>query len=276
MDNAFFIASKVLWLLLQPINVLLWLLVAGTGLLWTRFAKAGRRLVTGVLLVVLILGVMPVNEWLLTLLENRFHVVQELPDEVAGVVVLSGQLNSRISEARGQPALGCDAERLTETLVLMRRFPYARVFFTGFSGSLFPEGPGAAAVARRFFETQGADTGRIHYEMRSRNTYENALYTKRLAHPEPGEVWLLVTSASHMPRSVGVFRKIGWDMVAVPVDFGTDRSYNFSLKWFSIHRVLGFNGAIREWIGLLAYYLTGRSSAFFPTSPPQPAASRQL
>ncbi len=264
MDDLFFISSKIFWHLLQPVNVLLWLLAAGALLLWTRFAKAGRRLIAGVLLVVLTLGVLPAGKWLVTLLENRFPVLHAPPAAVTGIVVLAGSLNSRVSAARGLPALGGDAERLTGTLALMRRFPHARVFFTGFSGRLLPEGPGAHAVARVFFATLGVAAGRIRYEGRSRNTYENALYTKRLARPRRGETWLLVTSAAHMPRSIGVFRKAGWDVVAAPVDFTTDGGYDFSPKWFSLSRALGFNGAIREWVGLLAYYLSGKTGEFFP------------
>ena len=264
MESLFFIASKILWYFLQPVNVLLWLLIVAAALLWTRYSKAGRRLIAGVVFVVLLLGVLPMGQWLATLLENRFPVAAELPGDVAGVVVLAGAQDSRITRSRGQPALGGDAERLTETLVLMRRFPRAQVFFTGFSGSLLPEGDGAYAVARLFFELQGADTSRIGYEEQARNTYENALYTKRLARPRPGEVWLLVTSAAHMPRSVGVFRQLGWDVVPVSVDFHTDGSYRFSPAWFSFYRVLEFNGAVREWVGLAAYYLSGKTSSFFP------------
>ena len=263
-NDVFFIASKVLWYLLQPTHVLLWTLVAGAVLLWTRFARLGRWLITGVLLIVLVLGVLPAGQWMLTLLENRFPVAREFPDEVSGIVVLSSGLNSRVSEARSQSQLGAGAGRLTKAVVLMRRFPHATVFFSGFSGRLLPKGPGAHVVARRFFEAQGVRPGRVKYETRSRNTYENGLYTKRLARPRPGETWLLVTSAAHMPRSVGVFRGVGWDVTAVPVDFGTPGSYDFSLKPFSIHSVFRFNRAFKEWLGLLAYYLSGRTSEFFP------------
>ncbi len=264
MDTLFFIVSKVFWNLLQPLNVLLWLLAAGGLLLWTQFSRGGRLLVTSVLLVVLLLGIFPVNAWLTTVLENRFPVVRDLPANVTGIVVLSGHLDADISRRRGQPALGSDAERLTETMALMRRFPRARVFFSGYSGRLIPGDAGAHTVAQAFFESQRADGGRIRYETRARNTYENAVYTKRLARPVPGEVWLLVTSAAHIPRSVGVFRRAGWDVVAVPVDFRTDGSYQFSPQWFSFSRVWEFNEAVKRWIGLFAYYLADKTDALLP------------
>ena len=265
MDSLFFIASKVLWYLLQPVNVLLWLFVVGLALLYTRFAKAGRRVLVGVLLTVLLLGVLPADVWLRVPLEERFPIFVDPPGNVAGIVVLSGGMNARVSAARGQAALGGDAERMTETLVLMRRFPQAQVVFSGFSGRLFPvSDDGAHKVARMFFESQGVAVGRVRYETRSRNTYENGLYTRRLVKPKPGEVWLLVTSAAHMPRSIGVFRGLGWDLVAVPVDFGTTGDLSLVPQWFCLHCVFSFNAAVREWLGLLAYYLSDRTDAFFP------------
>ena len=270
MNDLFFISSKVLWGLLQPTSILLWLSIAGVALLWTRFLKAGRRLLAGVLSVVLALGFLPVNELLASILENRFPVPRELPADIAGIVVLSGASGSEEVRRRGSPVLENTAERLTEALVLMRRFPRAKVFFSGYSGGLFYEGSGAAGNARLFFESQlgagSADASRIQYEDRSRNTYENALHTKRMARPEPGETWLLVTSAMHVPRSVGVFRRLGWNVVAFPVDFRTGENQSFLPGWFSFQRLRGFDEAVREWVGLFAYYLADRTDALFPAS----------
>jgi len=105
---------------------------------------------------------------------------------------------------------------------------------------------------------------RVLFEDRARNTYENALYSKRLASPAPGERWLLVTSAAHMPRSVGVFRQVGWPVVPYPVDYETEGEFRILIRPDAALRWNEFDRAVKEWVGLLAYWLSGRSSAPFP------------
>ena len=78
--------------------------------------------------------------------------------------------------------------------------------FTAMSREMDPEDVKETMVARRFFAEMGLDSGRVIYEDRSRNTFENAVYTYDLVKPAPGEKWILITSAYHMARSVGVFR----------------------------------------------------------------------
>ena len=78
-----------------------------------------------------------------------------------------------------------------------------------------------AAATRGCSSRDGLDARRILVETRSRNTYENAVYSKELAQPQPGQIWLLVTSANHMPRAVGCFRAVGFDVIPYPVDYDT-------------------------------------------------------
>jgi uncharacterized SAM-binding protein YcdF (DUF218 family) len=103
-------------------------------------------------------------------------------------------------------------------------------------------------------------------ERRSRNTYENAEFSKVLVSPKSGERWLLVTSAHHMPRSVGIFRKVGFEVEPYPVDWRTGRRGD--LLKFSDHfaeRLALVDTAAREWMGLVAYWITGKTSEFFPS-----------
>ena len=119
-------------------------------------------------------------------------------------------------------------------------------------------------VARRFFKEIGFDPGRVVYEDQSRNTYENAVMTYDLVRPDPGEMWALITSAMHMPRSVGVFRKAGWMVLPYPVDFKTEGTGQF--KYFQgLANGLGtFGAALKEWIGLIGYRVLGRTNSLFP------------
>jgi uncharacterized SAM-binding protein YcdF (DUF218 family) len=162
-------------------------------------------------------------------------------------------------------ALNDAGERLVAMADLARRFPQARVIFTGgagiYSGTDLPEGE----VARMKVGELGLAEGRVTFEARSVDTYENAVLSKPLIQPKPGETWLLVTSAWHMPRSVGVFRKAGWEVTAYPVDF---RSAGWRDTWRGFGSVSDglrrTEVAVREYLGLVVYWLAGRSSALFP------------
>jgi uncharacterized SAM-binding protein YcdF (DUF218 family) len=115
------------------------------------------------------------------------------------------------------------------------------------------------------FESFGFSRDRLIMERRSRNTEENAEFSKALVSPKSGERWLLVTSAHHMARSVGIFRKVGFAVEPYPVDWrmgGRD-----DLLRFSVHFIEGLSRldtASREWMGLIAYWITGKTSEFFP------------
>ena len=106
---------------------------------------------------------------------------------------------------------------------------------------------------------------RIVAESKSRNTVENAVFSKLLAMPQPNERWLLVTSAYHMPRAIGAFRHVGFAVEAYPVDWRTrgwrDAAMPFDRLSAGLDRT---DVAIHEWIGLIAYRLSGRSSTLFP------------
>jgi uncharacterized SAM-binding protein YcdF (DUF218 family) len=126
------------------------------------------------------------------------------------------------------------------------------------------DGEGDAETAPRLFAALGVTADRLILEKKSRNTYENAVFTRELVTPKPGETWLLVTSASHMPRSMGVFRKAGWRVIAWPVNYRTGHSAAVWLETSFPVRLQEFEWGYREWAGLLAYWLMGRTDALFP------------
>ncbi len=97
-------------------------------------------------------------------------------------------------------------------------------------------------------------------------TWENATMTKALINPAPDSHWLLVTSAWHMPRSVGAFRKAGWPgIIAFPTDYRQpDAKYGVVLRRPAIDNLVLLEVAAKEWFGMLGYWLGGRSSALFP------------
>ena len=258
----FFLLSKILVPLETPSDLLLLLLVIGAGLAWTvRFRRVGLVTITAAATVFSIIALFPVSSWIGAPLENRFPRPPALPDHVDGIIVLGGALKPGTTEKRGVPSLNARAERMTEFVRLAKLYPQARLVFSGGGGLLEMRRPRMteADTARLFFGQQGLDLHRITFEDRSRNTYENVVFTKALVKPLPGQAWLLVSSALDVPRCMGIFRKQGWQVIPVPVAYKTgDQTSYLSEELFAV------DNAVHEWLGLLVYYVTGKTDALFP------------
>jgi uncharacterized SAM-binding protein YcdF (DUF218 family) len=261
----FFVLSKVLTFFCLPSNLLVALGLAGLIL-----GVIGRRRAAAAALALAIVGLAlagwsPLPNLLLETLEDRFPPYADDGVPVAGIIVLGGSFDTLVSGSRGVVALNDSAERLTEAVALARRDPAAKLVFTGGDWTLFAEGPSEASLARRFFSEFGVPPERVVFEDQARTTSENALNLKALLVPKPGERWLLLTSGFHMPRSIGSFRAAGFDVVAYPVDFRT----RGRTDWLQLTPTLSdglrkLDIAAREYWGLVAYRLAGRSSELLP------------
>lgn len=261
----FFWLSKVLWFAASPNNLLLIALIIGALLLWTRWHRLGRRLIAIVALTIGAIAILPVGDAMLSHLEDRFPVVAEPPAPVHGIVVLGGVVNQALTRSRGQMVIGGAVERLTELADLARRHPQAKIVFTGGSGDPFAQELKEADVLGPLLRTLGLEPESVILENQSRNTYENAVFTRELAQPKPDERWVLVTSAFHMPRAVGCFRQAGWgNLVPYPVDFQFPPGGNLGWR-FNFGRGLGMlENGLHEWVGLIFYRLMDRTDAIFP------------
>lgn len=260
-----FIASKLLWAAFKPSVMVLLLGLLGLLLVLLRRRRLGLTLTALSLLSYAAVLALPVHIWIARPLENRFPHPASLPPDVAGVIVLGGAIDLRLSESRNLPTLNDDAERMTAFMTLARELPDAKLAFTGGSGEIVGRSINEADVARRLFTELGLGDRPIIYENRSRNTYENALFLKPLAEPRSGQHWLLVTSALHMPRAVGCFRAVGWPVEAWPVAYKTPTGQDdYALDTSIPEKFDLIDSAVREWIGLLAYRFMDRSSALFP------------
>lgn len=265
----FYFFSKVLTFLLQP-SSLMWLGVV-TGLVLRERSNRLRRFALWLSIASLsglfLAGLSPLANLLVLPLEQRFPArsPSSIASPVAGIILLGGAEDGWVSAGRGALALNEAAERITETLRLATALPQAKVVISGGVAHLFGgDREGSTAVAALLAEL-GVDKERFIVETRARNTHENATMTLPLIAAKPGETWLLVTSAYHMPRAVGVFRKAGLDVVAYPVDFRL-RGREDLARWFpSLPAGLKrFDLAAKEWLGLFAYAITGRTSEWFP------------
>ena len=265
----FFILSKVLGFFALPSDIAVTIAALGVILLFTRCWRAGRRLAVLGVALLLIAGLTPLGNALMLPLEQRFPPWSDARDAAlgppAGIVVLGGAIGPEISAARGTPDLNESAERITAIATLAKQYPAARIIYSGGNARLVLAGGIEADYAVALFESFGIARARIETERQSRNTIENAVFSKAIANPKPGERWLLVTSAYHMPRAVGVFRHVGFAVEAYPVDWRTRGPIDLAIPFESITAGLRrTDTALHEWIGLAAYRALGHTSALFP------------
>ncbi len=264
MGDLFFRASKIAWPVIAPESLLVALAVAAWIAVLRGSWKWARALSGTAAACLVALAALPVGEWLLYPLEARFPADPPLPGKIDGVVVLGGAEDVARTTAWGQVETNGAAERFSAAIALLRRHPDARLVFTSGNGALFPGSARGTDVAKKLFESQGLDISKLMFEGESRNTAENATLSMALAKPAANETWILVTSASHMPRAVGVFCKAGWPVIPFPVDHGTERGRLLRTQIDLAGNLQGLSNGVKEWVGLAAYYAAGRSASLFP------------
>ena len=258
MADIFFWCSKLLWGVISPDGLLVIAFALGMGLWTFGRVKSARRLLTVLFGVMVFITLFPVGSWLLYPLESRYAAHPELID-IDGIVVLSGAEQSQKTSLWDSVNLGEAAERNLAFMALARKLPKAQLVFTGGSGKLFAQDFKAADVARRLFKEQGLDLTRIIFESESRNTWENAYFSKRLVQPKRGEKWVLITTGWHMPRAAGAFCQVGWNVIPYPVDFATLPENFWSVDWGLAEHLRQLKIAVKEWLGRGVYQLTGKS-----------------
>jgi uncharacterized SAM-binding protein YcdF (DUF218 family) len=261
----FFYLAKTFWFFAQPLNLAIFLTFAGVvaGLSGRRrWAIAGGGL--GVLVLVL-------SAWtsfgamLMAPLEGRFQRPAGMPPHVDGIIVLGGGMEGAINLMRGGYEMNRAGDRFVEALRLARLYPDAKILISGGVGTVLLNGEGDADTALRLFGDFGFPRERLMIEDKSRDTAENARFSKELVNPRPGETWLLITSAFHMPRSIGLFRKVGFPVVPWPSDYRTTGAEGIAVFQDNPTDLLDVTTmAVREWIGLAGYWLAGRIDILFP------------
>ena len=254
----FFAISKIFWLLAAPSHWLCLLILAAALCLFLGRLRAARILTAAAVALLVVAGMLPLSGYLVRAIENQYPRTA-WPAKVDGILILGGGYNTWVLRTRHAPATNGTAYRLTEAYAAARHYPNARVVFAGGSGVLGGVDWSEAETARYVLTGMGLAPSRLILEPRSRNTHENILFAKAMVKPRPGEVWLLVTSAVHMPRAMGIARKQGWPMLPWPSDYltGPDIGFGGFLDIGSNLAMTDF--ATHEAIGLVAYRLTGKS-----------------
>ncbi len=262
----FFGLSKIIWVIIQPLSFLCLLGLAGL-ILKIRWKRAGQAVMNAALCGILLIGLIPIGPVLYGWWEYRYPPQAKIPTDIDGVIVLGGAFDSYISGKTGKIAANDQVERFFCFVDIARANPGAKLVFSGGSGDILHPEARESDDARAFFKFTGLSDRDIIYEEKSRNTYENVIYTKDLVKPRPGEKWVVTTSALHMPRSMGIFTKAGWDILPYPCDFRTDGSTAIGTSLPSAAVNVGaLQMVFREIVGAITYYVTGKSSFILPPS----------
>lgn len=264
----FFFISKMTGFFLIPSNLLVLLGLIGILVSLTSWSQWGRRCMAASVLLLAICGWSPLGSAALIALEDRFPE-PTINRPVTGIILLGGAVDTHISSERGVLTMNEAGERMTATVDLSRRYPDARIFLSGGANHILGGNAkmSESQVAHEILVSLGVPAQRIEMEERSRNTCENGTESKTALQPKPGELWLLVTSASHMPRAVGCFRAARFDVTPYPVDYrtrGTD-----DLKQITISTAGGLAAtdlAVHEWLGLFAYWAAGLTTDLIPSA----------
>jgi uncharacterized SAM-binding protein YcdF (DUF218 family) len=260
----FFYLSKFAWVLLSPANLLYLLLLAGTVLLFLQKQRPAKLLIGSSVVLLSLAAFLPIGKWIGTPLETRFTTNPQLPDTVDGIILLGGAADPLNSYIWDQAELGSAAERYLAFVTLAKDHPAAKLVFTGGSGSIIDQAYREADIALYLLESLGLDRRRLELERDSRNTWENVVNSKALMQPAAGETWVLVTSAAHMPRAIGVFCAQDWPLIPYPVDHETSPGTQLRIGLDLAGNLSALNDSTREWLGLLVYRLTGKTAALFP------------
>jgi len=252
----FFVLSKIFWMLVQPSHWLGFLVLATAISLLLRWYKTARVFGVAALLLLVLAGFLAVP--LARSLEDRYPR-PPWPAHVDGILVLGSGFDTALFRARGVPASNEGLWRIEAGFAAARHYPGARLVFSGGSGALGGAPFSEAETARLVLAEMGQDPRQLTLEARSRNTYENILFSKDIVKPKPGEVWLLVTAAMHMPRAVAIARKLDWPMTPWPSDYLTAPSGGGDLLSIT-GNLFYIDYVFHEWIGLAAYRLSGKAA----------------
>ena len=268
MDTIFFILSKVVQFCIEPLNWLLIFLPLSLLFLSLRKPDLCRRFLLLALIDLVLVGWMPTSEIFLRALEDvvpKTSITQISEGDIGGIIILGGAIEGgQIAVDRGEVSIYSAAERVTKAFELIHKYPNVPYIFSGYSNRLLTQGFSEADAFKQLVQEQGLNEANAHYENQSRNTYENVLYMKPMiaqlgSRNEAGapKPWILITSASHMYRSVKIFEKQGIPVIPMPVDYQT----GINLRWGKFDLEDGaqnWNKLAHEFIGLFAYWATGK------------------
>ena len=261
----FFYLSKLLWVFFNPINILVIFLLI--GILFQLFNKKIYKRIYQINFILFILIVFfPTGTYFLWKLENTYPKPKVTNSNIDGILILGAGIDEFMTHEHQQIILNDRIERITESAKLIKKFPEAKIVFSGGNGTFSKPELKGSEIAKIFYKQMGINTDKIIFEDKSRNTYENFIFSEKFIGNTKKEKWLLITSAYHMKRAMGVAKKLNLNLVPYPVDFMLNKNFSWRFwyhKIYFLNNMNDFQLAAHEHIGLIAYYLSKKSNIMY-------------
>ena len=257
-----FYLSKILWLIVNPFNIFIFITLFTMFLYFINFRRLSLIIYLINFIFIALISFLPIGSYLTYIIEKEFHTNTKFPEQVDGILILGGATNPLLFKEFDQISLNGSAERLVESVMIIRKFEKAKVIFSGGSGIVNRSDLGHSQVAKLFYKKMGVDSNKIFFEDKSRNTHENIIYSKKIAKPKKNENWLLITSAFHMKRALLIAEKNNWKFIPYAVDFKNIKEFKLTPNLNLLSNLNSFQSGLHEWLGLVSYYLMGRTEKF--------------
>ena len=257
-----FYLSKILWLIVNPFNIFIFITLFTMFLYLINFRRLSLIIYLINFIFIALISFLPIGSYLTYIIEKEFHTNTKIPERVDGILILGGATNPLLFKEFDQISLNGSAERLVESVMIIRKFEKAKVIFSGGSGIVNRSDIGHSQVAKLFYKKMGVDSNKIFFEDKSRNTHENIIYSKKIAKPKKNENWLLITSAFHMKRALLIAEKNNWKFIPYAVDFKNIKEFKLTPNLNLLSNLNSFQSGLHEWLGLVSYYLMGRTEKF--------------
>ena len=257
-----FYLSKILWLIVNPFNIFILITLFTMFLYFINSRRLSLIIYLINFIFIALISFLPIGSYLTYIIEKEFHTNTKIPERVDGILILGGATNPLLFKEFDQISLNGSAERLVESVMIIRKFEKAKVIFSGGSGIVNRSDLGHSQVAKLFYKKMGVDINKIFFEDKSRNTHENIIYSKKIAKPKKNENWLLITSAFHMKRALLIAEKNNWKFIPYAVDFKNIKEFKLTPNLNLLSNLNSFQSGLHEWLGLVSYYLMGRTEKF--------------
>ena len=243
---------KILWQIFNPLNLFFYGIVIALLLSYFKFIKFSRNIFIYLFIYFLIFAIFPTGRYLTYLLESEFYNSGDIPDSIDGVLILAGVTNVKLTKEFGQVNFGDGAERLTESILIIKRFPNAKIIFSGgaedgYNNYLYSD------VAKMFYLNMGLDIKKIIFESKSINTYQNINFSKQIAKPKKNEDWLVISSAFHLKRVLNIASNLNWKLIPYATDYKHSKNFKFSISFDFLSNINQFQMASYEWFKLIYY-----------------------
>ena len=258
-----FYLSKILWLILNPFNIFIFITLLSIFLYFIKLRRLSFIIFLINFVFITLISFLPIGSYLIYTIEKEYHSNINPPEKVDGILILGGATIPQLYNEYNQISLNGSSERLVESVFIIKKFDKAKVIFSGGSGFVNRPDLDHAKVAESFYKKIGIETNQIIFEDKSRNTYENIIYSKQIANPKINENWLLITSASHMKRALLIADKNNWKLIPYAVDFKNIKNFKLIPNLELLKNLNSFQQALHEWLGLISYYLMGRTAKVF-------------